>query len=102
MRDYANEALEMARGKTRDDLEKDAMLRLALTRLVEMIGEAASQYPKEMQTRYPRIPWPKVVGIRNRLIHGYDYVDYDILWDTIRNDLPTLLTELKAVLPSTD
>ncbi|MBI2357942.1 MAG: DUF86 domain-containing protein [Deltaproteobacteria bacterium] len=59
-----------------------------MTHLVELVGEAAGQIPRATQKRYRDIPWPKIVSMRNRLIHGYDFVDYDILWDTITQDLP--------------
>ena len=98
MRDYAQKALEMTEKRARGDLEKDEMLRLALTHLVELVGEAASQIPAQQRKAYPQIPWPKVVGIRNRLIHGYDLVDHDILWDTIRHDLPGLIQALDSIL----
>ena len=74
------------------------MLRLALTRLVELIGEAASRVPPGTQAQYSEISWEKIVSMRNRLIHGYDFVDNDILWDTLRVNLPELLTELGAIL----
>jgi uncharacterized protein with HEPN domain len=96
--DYAREAVEMAGEKTSAELEKNRQLGLALIHLVELIGEAASQVPREMQTQYPQIPWPKIIGTRNRLIHGYDYVDYDILFDTIKNDLPPLIEALADIL----
>ncbi len=99
MRDYARKAISMASGKTRDDLCKDEMLRLALTHLVELVGEAASQYPRELQAQHPQIPWPKLVGMRNKLIHGYDFIDYDILWDAITLNLPQLLPELEKIIP---
>ena len=50
-----------------------------------------------MQTAYPSIPWPQIVGLRNRLIHGYDAVDFDILWDVLQFDLPALIAELRAI-----
>ena len=56
MRDYANKAIEIASNKTREDLHEDEMLRLALTRLLELIGEGASRYPRELQAQYPQIP----------------------------------------------
>jgi len=56
MRDYARKAVEMAERREREDLDKDEMFQLALTHLIELIGEAASQLPKDSQEKYPRIP----------------------------------------------
>ena len=102
MRDYARKAIQMARDRTREDLDRDEMLRLALTHLVELVGEAASQVPQDARDKYPPIPWPKVIGMRHRLIHGYDTVDHDILWDTIGRDLPGLLEALERIVGTGD
>lgn len=67
-------------------------------RLLEVIGEAASRVPGEDCARYPEILWPQIVGLRNRLIHGYDAVDLDILWQIIEHDLPPLITALETIL----
>ena len=75
MLDYSKEAVEMARGKTAAEISGNRQLGLALTHLVELIGEAASQVLRDVQDQYPQIPWSKVVSMRNRLIHGYDFVD---------------------------
>ena len=99
MLDYSREAVEMAKDKTAEELSKNRQLNLALTHLVELIGKAASQVRRNVQARYPEIPWPKIVSMRNRLIHGYDFVDYDILWDTVNTDLPPLITALEKVIP---
>ncbi len=98
MSDYSREAVQMVKGKTRKDLDGDRQLALAVTHLVELIGEAAGQVPRTTQKRYPAIPWPKIVSMRNRLIHGYDFVDHDILWDTITNDLPPLIEILERII----
>jgi len=98
MRDYARKAVSLVKGKTRADLEKDDILCLALTHLVELVGEAANKYPADLQKDYPQIPGPKIISMRNRLIHGYDSVDYDILWDAITKNLPLLLAELDEIL----
>jgi len=79
MRDYASKIGTLIVGKNKEDLEEDEVLCLAITRLIELIGEAANKYPKELQKHYPQIPWAKIISMRNRLIHGYDFVDYDIL-----------------------
>lgn len=98
MRDFARKAVEMAADRKRTDLDEDEMFQLALTRLVELIGEAGSHVSQEMRDKYPQVPWPKITGMRHRLIHEYDTVDLDILWDTVRHDLPPLLAELDGII----
>ena len=100
MIDHAMEAMTMVQGKKRSDLNSDRMMELSLVRLVEIIGEAAARVGTESREKYPSIPWLQIVGMRNRLIHGYDAVDLDVLWDTIIDDLPPLIDELEKILPS--
>jgi uncharacterized protein with HEPN domain len=88
----------MLQGQTREDLDSNDMLRLAVTHLVELVGEAANQVPPDVQEQYPQIPWPKVISTRHRLIHGYEFVDYDVLWDTITQSLPGLIETLNQIL----
>ena len=76
---HAQEAVALVQGKQRDDLDNDRLLNLALVRLLEIIGEAANRIPRESQLEQPEIPWMQIIGLRNRLIHGYDAVDFDIL-----------------------
>jgi uncharacterized protein with HEPN domain len=98
MLDHALEAVAMVKGKTRADLDKDRQLNLALVRLLEIIGEAATRIPKEDQVRYPDISWAEIVSLRNRLIHGYDTVDFDILWQIVNQDLRSLIESLRKAL----
>jgi uncharacterized protein with HEPN domain len=98
---YAEESVEITQGKNRQDLEKERLLNLALTRLLEMLGEAANRIPEEVRTQYPDLPWLQMIAARNRLIHGYDSVDFDILWAIIKNDLPVLIARLKEILETT-
>ena len=79
MRDYAAEAIALTRGRQREDIEEDRLFELALVRLMEIIGEAAGRVSPQTRARLPNIPWSDVVAMRNRLIHGYDSVDHDIL-----------------------
>lgn len=99
MLDHAREATAMAAGKTRQDLDSDRKLNLALVRLLEVIGEAAGRMPVEDRAQFPRIPWARIIALRNRLIHGYDSVDFDILWQIINHDLPPLIMELEQIVP---
>ncbi len=98
MRDYAKEAVVLSKGRTRKDLDADRTLGLALVRLLEIVGEAANRVPVEDRARYPQIPWPQIIGLRHRLIHAYDQVDLDILWEILTRHLPILAAELEKIL----
>ncbi|MBN2394724.1 MAG: DUF86 domain-containing protein [Anaerolineae bacterium] len=98
MLDHAREAVEMVHHRSRVDLDMDRMLNLALVRLMEIVGEAAVRMPEAFRSRYPQIPWRDVADLRNRLIHGYDTVDFDILWTIIQEDLPPLIEQLETIL----
>ena len=102
MLDHAREAVALAQGKTRADLDSDRLLNLAAVRLLEIVGEAASRVPKEERSLHPEIPWSQIIGMRNRLIHGYDMVDNDILWQILVHDLPSLVAALEAILEQED
>jgi uncharacterized protein with HEPN domain len=98
MLDHAKEAAGLIAGKDKTALQRNRVLELALIRLVEIVGEASAKVSSETQAKYPSIPWPQVIGMRNRLIHGYDAVDLDVLWDTIEVDLPLLIAEIEKIL----
>lgn len=99
---HAIEAVQIVDGRTRADLDRDRMLNLALSRLLEIIGEAANRVPDEIQAKYPDLPWLQMIGARNRLIHGYDSVDFDILWNIVAKDLPELIVKLEAILHASE
>jgi len=94
MRDHAHELLTLMHGRSRGDLDTDRVLALAVVRLLEIIGEAAARVPVAERERRHEIPWSAIVGLRNRLIHGYDDVDLDIVWAIVSTDLPTLVSRL--------
>ncbi len=102
MLDHAIEASQMAEGRSRSDLDQDRQLNLALVRLMEIVGEAAGRVSQQTFENHPGIPWPDIVSLRNRLIHGYDEVDFDILWDIISLDLPPLINQLQQILGPSD
>lgn len=100
MLDNAREAVALLGEKTAETVEADRLLQLALTRLVEVVGEAATKIPQEIRDEYPDIPWREATSTRNVLIHGYDIVRYDILHATISNDFPPLIEQLHLALES--
>lgn len=78
--------------------ELDLMRQSAVTRQIEIIGEAACRISTETQMTIPNIPWSKVIGLRNHLIHEYDDLDLEIIWDTIQIVLPKLNGVLEGVI----
>ena len=98
MLDHSREAVAFVRGKSLNDLERDRLLQLALMRLVEIVGEAAGRVSAPMRASIAEVPWPHVVGMRNRIAHGYDVVDLKVLWDTATDDLPPLIQVLERIL----
>lgn len=101
MVDHAREAVAMVQGKSRQDLDQDRKLNLSLVRLLEIVGEAANRIPKQEREHHANIPWAEIIGLRNRLIHGYDEVDFDILWQIVTQDLPPLVAVLESILAET-
>ena len=98
MLDAAVKAVSFVADKNRVDLETDEKLALALVRLVEVVGEAASRVTPDVQTLYSGIAWRDIIGTRNRLIHGYDDVNLDILWQIVSSDLPPLIQLLRHAI----
>lgn len=94
LRDAAEKAIAYAAGKTHRDLDDDELLRLALTKLVEIVGEAAKQITDQTRREHPTVPWTAAARMRDRLIHHYFDIDLDVLWATVEHDLPNLLAAL--------
>ena len=100
MLEHAREAAALAEGKTRSDLAADRTLSLALVRLLEIVGEAATRVPHDIRKLDATVPWADIVGMRNRLIHGYDAVDLDVVWRIVSQDLTPLIAALDRLLGS--
>lgn len=98
MLDAAEKAMDYTRDRSREDLEMDDMLSLAVVRLLEIIGEAAKSVSQQVRVAHPSIPWRQIAGTRDRLIHGYFNVDLDVVWSILTRDLPPLVAELRAIV----
>ena len=98
----ARDAILFAHGRTREDLDTDAMLRRALVNCFQVIGEAAAQVSDEGRSRAPALPWPKMVGMRHILVHAYFNIDLDAVWRVVDEHLPTLINERELALQEWD
>ncbi len=98
--DAAREAVSFSEGRCRADLDTDRKLNLSLVRLLEIIGEAARSLSQEFRQEHPDLPWKSMVGIRDRLIHGYFDINLDVVWQTVTEDLPPLIAQLKKIVPN--
>jgi uncharacterized protein with HEPN domain len=96
MTEAARKIVRFAAGRKREDLDSDEQLCLSLVRLLEIIGEAATRVSAGAREANTRVPWSQMIGMRNRLIHGYDVVDLDVLWRTVTGDIPDLMARLDA------
>lgn len=97
MLEAARQATSLTHGLTRNALDENSLLALALERLLEILGEAANRVSESFRASHPEVPWREIIGTRNRLIHAYFKVDLDITWEIIKSDLPRLISELEYV-----
>ena len=99
MLDMARKAVAKTEGVNRDVYERDENLRLALTHLVQVIGEAARHVSREFCNEHPEIPWQEIVGMRHKVVHDYLGVDEDIVWQVVTTDLPKLIPLVERLVP---
>jgi uncharacterized protein with HEPN domain len=98
MLDAAKKIVEYTEPIERDDLDKDEKLALALVRLLEIVGEAAKAVSPDFRRNNPQIPWREIAGTRDRLIHGYYDIDFDVVWQIVSDDIPPLITAIEGIL----
>ena len=94
----AREAAELASGETFATFESNRTLQLAILKSVEIVGEAASRVSTDIKETHPEIPWAGIVGMRNRLVHGYFDVNLVRVWETVEQDIPRLITQLEGLI----
>lgn len=91
-------AIERYRDRDRATFERDETLQVWFLWHLQVIGEAARALPEEVHTLAPDIPWPKIIGMRNVLVHGYFEIDTDLVWDTVQLDMPALKQAIERLL----
>ena len=85
--------------QSKADFLSDLQLQDAVIRRLAVIGEASRRIPETTRQDFPTIPWVEINGMRNRLIHEYDDLDLEIIWDTVNKSLPLLIEELEKIVP---
>jgi uncharacterized protein with HEPN domain len=96
--DGMNKAEILLEGVSYSQFETDFRINFAVVRALEIIGEAAKRIPEQVRQRYPDIPWKGMAGMRDRIIHGYDNVDLQIVWDVVKRDIPQLKPKIELLL----
>ncbi|MBI2911246.1 MAG: DUF86 domain-containing protein [Chloroflexi bacterium] len=97
---YAHRALVYPRSHSRQDLDPDDYGTMGLVKFLEVIGEAASRVSEPTRQQHSHIPWTQIVAFRNRVVHGYDNIDFDRVWQILTSELPVLVAALEQIIPS--
>ncbi|MEM3387549.1 MAG: DUF86 domain-containing protein [Nitrososphaerales archaeon] len=98
--DSINDIEDFTKNMNFEEFAKDKKTINAVVRGIEVIGEAAKHIPRSIRDKYPSIPWKKMAGMRDKMIHEYFGVDIKILWKTIKKDIPQLKPLIQNVLES--
>lgn len=98
----ARQAREFSRGVSLDDFLEDRMLQLAIEKLIEIMGEAASRMTPGALALFPSVPWRDIVGMRHRMVHDYAHVNLVKVWEVLDQDLEPLIAVIEAVVASGD
>jgi uncharacterized protein with HEPN domain len=93
-----NFLIQASAGVTIERFLEDATLQRAFVRSIEVIGEAAKQVPDTFRSQHPHVAWRGMVGMRDRLIHGYFGVDYTLVWDVVSKRIPELDEQISSIL----
>ncbi|OYT53958.1 MAG: hypothetical protein B6U72_04190 [Candidatus Altiarchaeales archaeon ex4484_2] len=89
---------EFVKGMIFEDFKKDKKTVFAVVRAIEIIGEAAKNIPKAVMEKHPQIPWKDMAGMRDKVIHEYFGVDKQVVWETVKHDIPDLKSLIKKIL----
>jgi uncharacterized protein with HEPN domain len=95
----ARDAVSFLGGISQEQFGASRIHQQAVTKALETVGEAAARVSEPARAAHPEIPWREIVGMRHRLVHGYFEIDLDKVWDTVQNDLPSLIAKLELLVP---
>ena len=98
MLENAIRARRFAEGKSREDLDTDELLLFGLDKAVQIVCEAAYKVTPEFRAENPQIPWGEMIGMRHIVVHVYYELDVDVIWETVTDDLPPLISQIQEIL----
>lgn len=98
MRDEVDFILKESMGLSYEDFFGNAVLCKALCKSIEMVGEASKRIPDSLKSKYPKVEWKKIAGTRDKLVHDYFDIDYELLWDIVQNKLPELKIDIERII----
>ena len=94
----AIQRIEKYAGRGRQAFVADELIQTYIVHNLQILGEAAAKIPSDQQREYPELPWPKMIGMRNVLVHNYFNIDLDIVWQVVESELPILKESLNRIL----
>lgn len=100
MLDAAQEAVTISGSLNGENIESNRVVSYAIVRLIEVVGEAATQLSKEYRNSHQQLPWAQIIGMRNRIVHAYFDIDYALVESTVKHDFPALIEQLKYLISS--
>jgi uncharacterized protein with HEPN domain len=98
----ANRVLRYVENTNQQEFEQDQEKQDSITYRILILGEASKRLSAEFRDKHPNIPWRQIAGMRNMLVHEYDQIDLDVLWDVTQNSIPKLLEKLSSLINSTE
>lgn len=98
MLEHAKFSIEFSKNITFESFKNDPKTAFAIVRTLEVIGEASNRVPDELKEKYSNLPWHKIRGLRNRIVHNYDDIDYEIVWNIVKIELPKLIQQIEAII----
>lgn len=96
--DAMDKAEILVAGVAYEQFASDFRIHFAVIRALEIIGEATKRLPMDIRLQYPAVPWKGMAGMRDRIIHGYDVVDMQIIWDVVKQEIPRIKPQIQQIL----